>query len=55
MINAFNHYAGREQASIQRGRVIQAVLKLNSCHFMSGLTFPGLGHTSRFFLGFRLF
>jgi len=33
---------GREQASIQHGRFIQACLKLNSGHFMPALTFPDL-------------
>ena len=32
-------FAGREQASIQHGRVIQAGLKLNSGHSMHALTF----------------
>ena len=45
---------GREQASIQLGRVIQAGLRLNSRHSMPALTFPDLV-TLPVFLGFRLF
>jgi len=45
--------AGREQASIQQGRVIQAGLKFNSGHFVPELTFPDLVALP-VFLGFQL-
>jgi hypothetical protein len=46
---------GREQASIQHGRLALSGSKINPCPFRLGLTFPFHGHTSRFLLGFRLF
>lgn len=47
--------AGREQASIQQGRVIQAGLKLNFWHSMPELTFSSFWTPFLFFLVFRLF
>jgi hypothetical protein len=47
--------AGREQASIQQGRVIQAGLKFISGHCMPELTFIRSWTPFLFFLGFQLF